>query len=637
MSFDPSTATLAQPTKKPFDPNTAQEVPQQDVSQPQGSILNPIANAMTFGWGDEAAAGALTAFGIMSGDIPENQAQDAFESIRGGIEDERKAYEEANPGKSLGAEIGTLAVVGLPKIIESLARKGLAGAGMVAGLEGGLYGAGEGGEGFQKGETIVDLPVMDPVTAPIDIPGRVSGGLGTGLAAIPMGVGGAKAFDMLAGKLADTAATRKMVREGVESPDTAGLTLKDPSQRQVIETVETGDIVEDALVNIPTRPQGFSEVASELSPLKPSVVKSPSAERALFQKVAPSTITNIRESNPATRKKLEQITKIHWANLNKTIDTDPFSVVGDEFNKRINKVLEEHDKALTLQSKGRKQLEKVSGPELDGTMDSIANNLAEGLESKLISIDDTGNLDFSKVGTASPLKKPGNRKALNNVFSQLKNARTADDLHVLRKDVDKMLKFEKGGISGGVDEDTDSILKGLRSSIRESLNALSDDYSSANATLSKNLDAIQSLESVMPRLKKMDLSDKNQVKSAKQYMGQQLRKLDSNYANQAELEGIVSTFDDLAKDYGGNYPVDIKRLSRHLGEIKLRLGEGKASGFQDKIEAANRRASDSQGFKGKALDKIMGALDPVKGISDESAYKAILENIAEMNKRERVK
>lgn len=619
-------------------PPVSQSKPWEDAAQPNstGSIANPLLNAISFGWGDEAIAGMIAGIGAITGDIEPERIPEAFDQVRSSIESDRKAYADQNPKTSIATEVSTAALVGLPKILQGLATKGLTGAGTIAGLEGALYGAGEGGEGFKEGEVIVDPPMIDPIVAPTDISGRVTGAAGTALTAIPMGVGGAKAFDMVAGGLANQAAQKQMVRQGVESPETAGLTLKKPEQKQPVSFTETGDVVEDALQQIPERPQGL-DIVKELSPLAPKVIPSKSAEKALFQEVSPRTVTNIREANPATRKAMEQVTKIHWGKLNNITKTDPYLVIGDEFNKRLSKVRESQSEALEAQKNSRKALAGIKGEELSGSLDNIAESLSESFQGKLLTIDDAGNIDFSNVGAASPLKKASNRKALGNVWTQFKNARTADDLHVLRRDIDKMIKFEKGGVSGGVDDDTAAILKGLRSSIRENLNGLSSEYADANRIMSQNLDAFEKLESGMPKLKKLDLESEQDLKTATQYIGQQLRKLDSNYANQAELEAAVANFDNLASEYGGTYPVDIQRLTTHLNEIKLRLGEGKASGFQDKIEAATRRGTSPVNIKGQVTQRVMDTLKPVRGISDEQAYQAILENIKEMNKLDKVK
>jgi hypothetical protein len=647
MAFDITTArpvgstqqSPQQPVKR-FDINTAKPVQakkpvapkKQEAPQAQGSILNPLAQGASFGWGDEAAAGALVSYGVLSGEIPENQAETAYNAILEGINTERQAYASQNPVKSIGAEAASAMTVGLPRIVQSLAQKGLVSAGMVAGAEGALYGAGTGGEGYEKGEEIA-LGVKSPV----DVSGRVTEGAKTAALSVPLGVGGAwvaQGLSNIGKKVTDVAERRKLVREGSLSPETAGYVLKDPTQKILKEVSPTGNVIDDTLAQITQRPQGVKEVITEFSPFKPSVIESQSAKKAIYQKVPPTIITGIREANRPTRNAMEKITKIHYAKVNNKTTVDPFMVVGDEFNKRLGTVQKKHNDAIILQSKARKELAGIKGEQLSPIVDDVAESFTKNFEDNLITLDDAGNLDFSYVKSASPLAKPANRTALNKVWKDFRNAKTADDLYQLRRNIDKMVKYEKGGLRGGFDDDTTKILKDVRSQIRDSLNKSSSDYAEANRIMSQNFSAFEKLESSMPKLKKYDLENPEDFKTAVTYIGQQLRSMDSNTTTAAELNQAVELFDDLSKQYGSEYPVDVKQLSRYLSEVKLRLGEGKPAAFQAKVEAATRRGTSPVDAKGMIRQKMEDILNPVKGISDDEAYEAILENINEMNKRE---
>ena len=628
MAFDPSTARPLD--QKTFDPSTAREPAQQSQD---GSILNPVANALGFGWSDEATAGFLTAMGILTGEIPKNQANEAFTAIKTGMEDQRKSYAEQKPVTSGAAEIGTAAMVGLPKILQSLATKGMVGAGKVAGIEGAIYGAGENeAQAVTQGEPIA----FGYGEQPMNVPSRAVSGAEQALIAIPTGYLGAKGAQFGLDYIADKAARNKLVREGLPANQTSTVALADPSQVVRPERVVTGDTAQDVLVNAPKPPKGIVQNVNEaFNPLKPRVETVLSAEKAKYQKVSDSTLTGIRETNNATRKVMEKVADTHWNKVSNVSKDDPFIFVGDEFKKRLDVVKDAQNNAIKLQGEGVKDLRQVRGEQLSPALDDVANNFLTKADELGVKVDDeTGWLDFSGVSNTSPLKKKVNRVALNNVFSDFKNVRSAADLHALRQDIDALL-YNLKGKEKDLDKKTKALLTDMRGSIRDNLIKFSDKYAKANEIISKNLDAFSNLESVMPRLKdkQYNLENPEQVKMVTEYIGQQLRSIEGNSVKASDLSNAVDMFDDLATEYGKKFDVDIKQLNRFLGEIKLRLGTGKVSGLQSEIEGAVDRKIAIPTSAKDVKDAGYKFLNPAKEISDEKAYKSIVEYINDINKR----
>jgi len=608
-----------------------QEVsPVQDVAATEqsflGGIVNQMAQGATFGFSDEAQAALLAAYGTMApesmGGMPDAQSfVDNYQGILSEIRSANEQFKQENPLSAAVAEGGgglASGGLGIAKLAvkpgASMVANALRG-GVVGGAEAALYGAGT----AEEGERIEGAKEMAPY-------GVVGGAALSPLVPLVGNIKGPIA------RIKEQAGQRKMVREGVEAPETAGLRLQDEAQKAAPVQSASEDMVEAAIEEIPEAPTTIRGALSEFAPGKPKVVKSPGAQKALQQAVPENIITNIRETNPATRKRMEQATKLHWANLQNKSDTDAFSIVGNELNKRIKAVGDSHKEALSLQQKGRKELKKVKGNDLIPSMENISNRFLDSLEGRNIKVDGAGKLDFSGVGKASPLAKGAAKRNLNNVWSQFLSAKNADDLHNLRRDVDELVKFEKGGVSPKIDSATNEILKDIRTAIKDELVALSDDYGEANRVLSQNFDAFKKLEGGMPRLNKFDLEKPSGLKAATEYIGQQIRKIDSNYASSSEIKEAIDTFDNLSSEYGKTFDTDIGRLSRHLAEIKLRLGEGKAGGLQAKTEASFRRGMGSFSPKEFLSDKMGQIVEGAQGVSDEGAYKAILGYIDEVGK-----
>ena len=628
--------------KQPAQIATVKQSPSESVvkqSPQDGTILNPVANALGFGWSDEASAGFLTAMGILAGEIPKNQANEAFTAIKTGMENQRKSYAEEKPLTSASAEIVTAASVGLPRILQSLASSGMKGAGVVAGAEGAIYGAGENeSQAVKQGEPIA----FGYGEQPVSIPSRGVSAIQQSALAVPLGIGGAKAAQFGLDYIAEKAARNKLVREVIPANQTAGVVLADPSRVVRPEPIVTGYTAQDVLANAPKPPEGIVENLSEaFNPLKPRVITSPSAERALYQKVSEPTLTGIRETNNATRRKMKQVADTHWNKVSNISNDDPFVIVGDEFAKRLDVINKVQDDAIKLQSEAVKELRNIKekGRFTQGDFSNAIDDIADSFLNKALSErynvrvdDETGLLDFSKASLA--MKRTANRVALNNVFEKFKNVRNAADLHILRQDIDGMI-YDAKGKERDFDAKTKELLKDLRGNIRDKLIKFSDKYAQANEVISKNSRALQEMEKVIPRLKdnNYDFEIPSQAKMAMEYIGQQLRHIESNSVKSAELKNVVDTFDNLAKEYGAKFDVDIKSLNRFLGDIKLRLGTGKSSGLQSEIEGAVERkiAIPSASEAAKKIGSKF--LNPAKGISDEKAYKAIIDNIKEMNQR----
>lgn len=423
-------------------------------------------------------------------------------------------------------------------------------------------------------------------------------------------------------RIPERAAIGKAVREGREDIATAAYTPKKLPEESIA-------VVDE----ITEPPSGVIETGMELAkdlPFSPSrVVKSQAAESALYQKVPERLLTRVRGANTETRNVMKTITKEHWQSL-QSGDVNPYRTIGKHFTPRLETVAKRQKAAIQQQKAARADLSKIKGEALFDSRTAIANKFAKNLEDNLITLDEAGNLDFSGVGKGSPINKPANKRELMNHFEDFKNAKTAEDLHRVKKNIQDAMNYERRGVKGGFDDKTETLLKNLATDINSELRQLSQPYKEANDVLSKNLDAFKKMEEAIPALKKLDLENPADLQKAQDLIGQEFRKIDSNYSKGVDIQNAIDVFDDLASEYGAASRVDVKRLSSYLNELKLRLGD-RSGTYQGKTEAAVRRGSD--GFVKDTGRKIMEALEPANEINDKNAYKSILGYINEMNKR----
>jgi len=461
-------------------------------------------------------------------------------------------------------------------------------------------------------------------------------------------------------QIPERAAINKMTREGFENAETAPYVLRSPQAAQQApiqqapieqraplpefidtpaELVSGGGLDAPIPENIglPIPPKGIIETTKELLPIQGRVIKSPAAAKALEQKVPEAVITNIREANPATLEEMKKITRYHWQTKQNPAGantTNPYRVVGDQFVKRMDTVSKRQTAAIQQQTAAREDLKLIKGKDLFENKKNIANKLNKSLKDNDISVDsETGMLDFSDVPKGDPLNKPSNRKALNDHYFDFKNARSADDLHKLKKNLQESINYEKKGVKAGFDSKTETILKNLARDVNAELRALSPAYKEANDVLSTNIEAYKMLEDSMPALKKFDYENPENLVAANNLIGAQIRNIDSNNIQAPKIEAAIDKFDDLASQYGAKFDVDVKRLSRHLSNIKLRLGD-RSGTFMGQQEAAVTRGNAGlvQSVKNKGSD-IMKFLEPETKITDKEAYKSILDYIDESKTR----
>lgn len=595
----------------------------------EGSILDPLASGLGFGFTDEALAGMGTAFALVKGDIEPNQVGEMYEGMRTGLLEQRQSFAEDHPVQDFLAEIAPMIVGGLPKIMEQYASKGLFGAGMVGGGEAGLYGAGTAeGDGIKEGDPI-NVPFTDIQIgeSPIDVPARVEGAVTEAPIGVLGGAGGAKVVNTATDLIQNAATKKKLVREGRAGTERADLILKDPSKAQPTEGMFD-------------EPSGLFEVSSQFMPNQPRVVKLKSADKAFKQQISKGTVARIAKANKSTRDSMKLLTKRHYQQLEGISDDEAYGIIGDEFSKRLTKVQDTHKKALNSQKRAvQTDLRGIKGEQLANSLDNFADDLfrvdeagnpAGILNKNNISVNDKGSLDFSQVPELNPLSDPSNQATLNKMWSQYKKVKNGEDLHKLRQDIDKARKNPPKGLAK-VDDVSNNILKQMRGSLRNQLIDLSDDYAEANGVISRNIAAFEKMEDTIPALKKIDFNDPDGYQKAMDLVANKSRSMSANTDQGIKMRDMIDTFDNLSAEYGGKFDTDIKQLSRYFLDLKQSMGTTKPASFAGEGETFVKRGVEKA--------KQYTGLDLIKSkqldITNRTKHDALLDVIDEANKRQK--
>ena len=139
--------------------------------------------------------------------------------------------------------------------------------------------------------------------------------------------------------------------------------------------------------------------------------------------------------------------------------------------------------------------------------------------------------------------------------------------------------------------------------------------------LSKNIDVFEKLSKSL-RLAKGDLDlvgsaddidgvfspnigSADDIKRIQGQIGQELRKIDSNYKTGGDIEAAIKAIDDLSKNYGYKGEVDILRMSRFLNGVKnTHIGDRANTLRAITDSSADKAAQKYSGVKQKALGTL---------------------------------
>ncbi|HUV85447.1 MAG TPA: hypothetical protein VMV86_07045 [Methanosarcinales archaeon] len=545
--------------------------------------------------------------------------------------------------------------------------------------------------GGHMGDTTYEGKLEDPYLNQIvaDLGGRALAGVDEIPLGFAGGVAGARIGDAISTGFKNKAAAKKMTREGFEDPESARYALADPTQKRPLEMPEgemppmgqpeAPQMADEFVIDqvdqspglqgiadegfaadmpkpkmdvepemsfeqdpkemIPQPPEGFMENASELmSPFKEKLIKPGAAKAALHQDVNPNMLTNIREANKPTLEALGELTNTfqRYKKTDALGSRSPYKLIGQEFDKRLKTVLEKNKEAMSLQRDARKTLEDVEGVQLKDVASNVFDTMQEQFAELGIKADDAV-LDFSGIAESSPLKKPASQKFLQSVWTDFLGANNAAKLHDLRRNIDLEINYNKANMTS-FDSETNKILKKIRGSIKENLDQFSPEYAEANRVLSQNLKALENLEQAFPQLKSQyNLDDPDDYAAALEYVGQQLRLLDSNAAAAPKIERSIIQFNRLAEEYGGKFDVDISKMVRHHNLLKRQFGD-KAQSIGGIFDATGDKIINSlKTNKGQRIQQGKEILNPLLGKNEDNAYQSIQDYISEITKTHNTK
>ena len=566
-----------QPTQDYSKPN-----PDAGINPIKGNIEQTLAGA-TFGFSDElqSLVGAATTAGQT--DMPFTER---YKMIRDQMRADRQQFINQEGMAAYVPELIGGAVTGLAGLSKAGTLKGAA---AIGALEGGIAGAGYAdAENFASPETAINA------------------GAGAGAGAVT-------GFALpLVGRYA---------KKGVAAVGDA------ISDRLPNITGRTGRIAaEEAVTGV--RPDMAARYKPK-APGSPKLSRDTLAVKAMDQLEIPEPmVRSMQDLTPADKKagiKMLNIIKIGKTNSAFADANRPGKILGDTLKENIDFLSSERKKAGI-------QLKRLIETKLKGQPVSVDDAL-QGFAQKL---DDLGvTLNTSQTGKITPdfdgaLKLNRNdrtpiREAIRKINRVIESGRpTADTVHDLKRALDNEIPWDSASKMTPEGED---LLKSLRGELNEALQETFPGYKEVNGKLS---DIIGSMEDISDMVGKKYNPDSP---NADEYLGQELRKLVTNYNKRVPMTDAINQVEDVARKYGLQSDSSVRRQASMLKDMEDFFEVMPRGGFDAGIKKGTNAGITEvakrsiRGDKGALLDRGLDFLQEATSNVDSEKQFEILKQL----------
>lgn len=354
-----------------------------------------------------------------------------------------------------------------------------------------------------------------------------------------------------------------------------------------------------------------------------AIVEDPLGEEAARQGFRPGDIASAKNSSVDTRKSMSKMLEMKRqieGDPAKAIEFRPSDVAGDEIVKRIDLL---KDKSFELRNDLNSIASKFEGVKIDTT--PVEDTVISRLRRINVDIPEDVLADTTKLKEAVKAKDffagsdiskdKTSQKVIKDVVDLLsEDGADALRAHRVKRQIDTMIDYRKKQFQG-LTATGQNFAKAVRKSLNDSVREISPSYAKTNDELSKILGSMEMITDAMP--KKVDLD----APGASGAIGQELRKLLSNYASRQELNNSIKTLDDVAREFGGDFKVDVNRLVQFNNTLDDRFRPTARGSFKAEIGSAVGRELDVKEMaKQKALGKVIESIEKFRGINDEEAF-----------------
>lgn len=568
---------------EPFTRNP--EAPDAGINPIKGN-LQALAQGASFGFGDEIQAGiaALTS-GIGESEVT-GEKSTYLDRYQQALAEKRAEIDQFRQQEGVAAYVPEV-LGGMVTGLGGLAKAGTMKAGAAIGAaEGGLAGA-----GYADADELVSRETA------------LSSGMGAGAGF----VGGAVA--PLIGRGVGKVASKVTDAVSDRFPNITGKASKIAS-----ETAEAGT-APDVAARFNIAPTG-------------KATRDTLAIKAIDEFKVPEGIVNtVKELSPDDKQaalKMLRIIKIGKGNSAFRDANRPGDIVGKNLKDKIDFLGAERTKAgkqLDALVKGKLKGQPVA---VDGALQKFADNL-DGL-GVTINQGPSGKItpDFDGALKLNTNDRKPIREAIRKINRVLESGRpTADVVHDLKRALDNEIPWDS---SSKMTREGEDLLKSLRNDLNTTLQETFPGYGEVNGKLS---DLIETMNGIA---KTAGTKYNPDSPNADQFLGQELRKLATNYNSRVPLKDAIQQVEDISRKYGMGSTTDIAKQSTIVNNLEDLFGPSADRGFRAEIQKATRDGINEttkraiRGERGGFIDKGIDTAHDLVSHSEEKQME-ILEQL----------
>lgn len=358
----------------------------------------------------------------------------------------------------------------------------------------------------------------------------------------------------------------------------------------------------------------------------------PLAQAAIKQGFDEGLVQAIKTTTPATRfnmlRMLGQMERIK-TNQSAAGLSRPIDVVGNSLAARIKFLDAQRQKDVArLNTLARTELKGVQ-VNAAKVVDDLAARLAEKYEVRLFDEFGNPNPDFTRSYLS---KNTAAQKALREAIDILKEYDSVDaaDAHRVKKVFDELVDYKKSSNVGQMTKAEQDIFKTVRKSLNQIVRDSSPEYAQVNDRLTRTLEAFDNLQQAAG--KKTNLFDD----TAGQQLGQESRKLLTNYNSRIPLSNAMKEIDDLVASYGGEFSDNLYDQVMFASNIDDMFGAAARDSFKGTMQNSLKgspilggtlTAGVYGGPKGAAtqaaVNVVKSGYDKMRGVNQDEAFKAM--------------
>lgn len=381
--------------------------------------------------------------------------------------------------------------------------------------------------------------------------------------------------------------------------------------------------------------EGSEGALAPIMPRGERTVADPLAKEAIRQWDDSGLIQAVKTASPQTRAEMLKMLDIRRRiedNKRLAQTTRPTDITGQSAVKRI-------DYLRNVARDARTQLNDIAQKDLAGkpmNPDPVVNALQNSLAELNVKLDTGPNGIPVPIFEGSQLSaNPSSQRIIRTAIRLLSEGGAPDALrfHNLKRQLDELIDYRKS-MQGGLTNSGQTILKQLRAALNQELRNVSPQYGQVNDTLSDVLTVFDNLDDISGR--RTNIFDPD----AGVKLGQEFRKLFSNYGVRGDMLNTVQMLDEMSAKYGGSFDDSIMDLAMFANALDTRFGSVAETSFKGQIEAAQKSQRmgemagqvGTQGATATAAEKIMDMYRDLTGVNNAAAYK-VMEDLLKRNQQ----